>query len=952
MRLPPPRRPFAPSPIAGAVGIALALGCAMRADSSWGPLQSPAQLAAMTRTLVPDADQRAELPRFDVRQEVLPSGLRLGVEAGDARGMVAVVTVLGSGSSADPPDHEGLAHLVEHLVYHARGKSDRVASERLLRLGAQYNADTGLDTTRFHEVAPAGALAGLLEVASDRVLRPLAGVDEADFDRERAIVENELNQRNELGVYGRVMAWLQGALFPAGHAYARPIGGSKATLRRLTLADARAFAALHYRPSNATLLVVGETGAAALATVASRLPEAMKTRSALAARPAPRALQEAAATAGATAKSAPAAQKPSPPDTLKAAVAVPEIWIAYDLGAGGSEAAIARILSARAAETAVRARLLPEPEVLGVDFHEIELERRSLLACQIVLAHGKRRAELTEKAQGLIWALWSDSGPPAAINWEGWHEGTVLDLRQAALTDAVLGAEPFVKRALGRASLFQASGAIDTYDRMLTAIASARPGDVSTRAFAVLAPERARTLYLDPLPEAERPPPGLVGVPNSDNLPMDATPFRAADLGAPPRVPPPPGLRDARVMTLLNGLTVVFAPRHQFPSVTALLAFHGGAAALPPGVLELVRIVDPRRPDSRRPGTLEVVKVDGAGFTADLVHTDRRHLSNALFLLADRLKAVAEMDWRVLLKRAQARAAQTTDSVPSTPDDPRTVAAARVEAALYGGHPYARRLRGRDVVELDPTLPAAWLPRLYNPRNAVLIVAGDIDVNVAASLISGWFGDWRAKPEAGRLIAPPVPPPGARPIPETVLITHRPVANQVEVTFACRLPAPTTARERVAQELLAGLLDSHLTTEIREHAGAAYSINSEVNVVPGGGAHLTTSMSVDTRRLRDALRVLRGEVNALAAGKIDKGALSQVRWTLARVAALEHQTGLATAAHLLGAVTLGLPIESLTSDNDELARVGAQDLARMFAPCLSSRVLSLVGDEATIRGAM
>src|SRR5512138_3735415 len=99
------------------VALALALGCAMRADSTWAPLQSPAQLSAMMRTLLPDTDRRADLPRFDVRQEVLPSGLRLGVETGDARGMVAVVTVLGSGSSADPPDHEGLAHLVEHLVY-------------------------------------------------------------------------------------------------------------------------------------------------------------------------------------------------------------------------------------------------------------------------------------------------------------------------------------------------------------------------------------------------------------------------------------------------------------------------------------------------------------------------------------------------------------------------------------------------------------------------------------------------------------------------------------------------------------------------------------------------------------------------------------------------------------------------------------------------------------------
>jgi len=939
-----------PGPIARAAVLVLVAGCAFagKTDSTWAPLQSAAQVAAMRGTLIPDSELRMELPRFKVRQEVLPSGLRLGVEAGETRGMVAVVTVLGSGSSADPPDREGLAHLVEHLVYHARGRSERPVSDRLLRLGTTYNADTGLDATRFHEVAPAGSLPGLLEIASDRVLHPLAGVDEADFERERAIVENELNQRNELGVYGRVMAWMQGALFPAGHPYARPIGGNKTTLRRLTLADARAFAATHYRPSNATILVVGDAGTTALPAVASRLPESMKSKANASPRPAPKTLQQ-ASLGGPDAK----ASRDGPqarPDVLKAAVAIPEIWLAYDLGGGGAESTVAKILAARAAETAVRARLMPEPEVLGVDFHEIELEQRTLLACQIVLENDRRRDALAEKARDLIWALWSDQGPPAAIEWEGWQQGTVLDLRQAALADAVLDAEPFVRRALNRASIFHATGAVDGYDRMLTTIASVQPSDVSTRAFAVLAPERARTLFLEPAPEADRPPPGPVGVPSSENLPMDATPFRAVDLGAPPRVPAAPELRATRVMTLLNGLTVALVPRKQFPAVTVMLGFHGGAAALPPALLALVRIVDPRRGGAgRRPTPLEVVKADGPGFTADLVHTDARHLSNALFLLAERLKAVADTDWQGLLEHARARGPQ---SIPSTPDDPRVVAAARVEATLYARHPYGRRVKGPDLLALDPAVAPAWLPHLYNPRNGVLVIAGDIDVNGAASLVSGWFGDWRGLPNVRPLVAPPVAPPPTRPAPETVVITHRPVTNQVEVTFACRLEFPSTGRERAAHRLLAGLLGGILTAQIREQAGAAYSIESESAALPGGAAHLTATMSVDTRRLRDALRVLRAELDAFAAGRIDKGALSQVRWTLAREAALDNQTGLTTATEVLDRFMLGLPLETLGTDDDEVARVGPRDLAHAFAPCSASRIISLVGDETAIRGAM
>jgi predicted Zn-dependent peptidase len=185
-----------------------------------------------------------------------------------------------------------------------------------------------------------------------------------------------------------------------------------------------------------------------------------------------------------------------------------------------------------------------------------------------------------------------------------------------------------------------------------------------------------------------------------------------------------------------------------------------------------------------------------------------------------------------------------------------------------------------------------------------------------------------------------------------VLITHRPVASQVEVVFACRLASPTSGRERAAQRVLAGLLGAELTTEIREKAGATYSVSGGAGALPAGGAHLAVTMSVDTRRLRDALRVLHAELDELAAGRIDKGAVSQIQWALAGDDALDYQTGANTAGQILRAFMFDLPLATLVTDPDELGRVSEHDVARAFAPCVSSRVLSLVGDEPTIRAAM
>jgi zinc protease len=945
---------------------ALVAGCMLQArvDPSWAPLRSGEQRAAMMATLAMEAGQRADLPRFAVEQEALPSGLRVGVESAPARGMVAVVLAIGAGSSADPPERDGLAHLVEHLVYHAHGKGQPPESDQLLRLGASYNAATSLDATRFHEVAPAAALPALLALADERLTRPLAGVDEADFDRERSIVENELNQRNELGVYGQVVAWMQRALFPPGHPYARPIGGSAASLRRLTLADARRFAATHYRADNATLLVAGEIGGRSpLATVAARLPAGLKARDAAA--------PAGGATAVAAADRAPRPTDGTPPapatarphrdgdeeahDTLRAAVATPEIWLAYDLGAGGAEAgaggaepAVRKILTANAAEAIVRQRLAREPDVLGVSFLPIDIKATTMLACQIVLERGRRRAAIAREARNLIWALWSDDGPPAAIEWDGWRQETVVDLRTAALADAVLSAEPFVDRALARSVAFQTSGAADGFDRVLGAIAAARPHDVSSRAFTLLAPERARTLFLDPLPAAERPPPGAVGVRGSTGMPAEGAAPRAADLGTPPRVPPPAGLDAARSFVLPGGLTVMLVPRPQFPSVTALLGFRGGAAALPAGVLELVRAVEPRHGGGgdAAAAALQIEKVDRPGLTADLVHTDRRHLSTALYLLADRISAIAETNWARILTAARRR-----PNGPSPPDEPRQVAAARLRAALYGAHPYARRIDRDDLREMDPDAVARWLPQIYNARNGLLVIAGDIEVDAAARLAAGWFGDWRGAPETGPLVAPPVPPPEAT-ARETVLITPRPVTSQVEVTFACRLAPADTPRALAAQRMLAGLLGGELLAQIRERAGAAYSVDADADALAGGGAQLVVTMPVDSRRLGDALRILREDRAALAAGRIDGAALGQVRWSLTREASLRFQTGQEIAEEVVRVAALGFPPESLAAEADELLRVREDDVARAYAPCEGSAVLSLVGDEALIRAAL
>ena len=236
---------------------------------------------------------------------------------------------------------------------------------------------------------------------------------------------------------------------------------------------------------------------------------------------------------------------------------------------------------------------------------------------------------------------------------------------------------------------------------------------------------------------------------------MAGGPRHGADFRTPPTLPSPAGLDRTSMVTLPNGLPVVLVPRPQFPSVTVLLGFHGGGAALPAGVLELVRVVEPRREGIGRTTALDIEGFDGPGWSADFItHRPRAPVERA----APARRAPAR-DRRHRVGAAcssSPRCARTAS--PDAPKDPREVEARAVARALYLLHPFTREIDRDLIIGVPSHLPAQWLPRLYNPHNAVLIIVGDIEPGNAANLAAGWFANWWSQPGTGRLIAPPVPP--------------------------------------------------------------------------------------------------------------------------------------------------------------------------------------------------
>ncbi|MES1209369.1 MAG: insulinase family protein, partial [Pseudomonadota bacterium] len=304
------------------------------------PIEPPAPpVAAHRRPTDPDG------PPTPFQQRLLPSGLRVVWDEAPAGSLAGVVSVVRGGSRRDPPGAEGLAHLVEHLTYRAvdARSGGEVALTRWNRLirdaAAEMNGFTSPDCVIFYEVAVPAKLPALVALEVERLADPLAGVDERAFALEREIVGSEHLLRADPRAGQWPVTQMFPRVFPAGHPYARPTGGTEESRAHLTLAQARDYARDVFRPENVTLLVTAPRGTMSMDAFIRGLPAALREGRG---GPAPVVPPPAAAAANtpaaatAPAPNAPAAtDEPAAEPIALARVASPlptsELWLAWTL---------------------------------------------------------------------------------------------------------------------------------------------------------------------------------------------------------------------------------------------------------------------------------------------------------------------------------------------------------------------------------------------------------------------------------------------------------------------------------------------------------------------------------------------------------------------------------------------------------------------------------------------
>lgn len=188
------------------------------------------------------------------KEFTLDNGLQVIHHPDTSTPLVAINILYNVGSRDENPEHTGLAHLFEHLMFSGSVNIPNYDTP-LQQAGGSNNAFTNTDITNYYITLPAENMETAFWLESDRMLSLL--FNQKNLDVQKGVVIEEFKKRYLNQPYGDIWFKLREALFKT-HPYSWPtIGKSIEHVEKTNLDDIKSFFKRFYNPSNAILCVAG-----------------------------------------------------------------------------------------------------------------------------------------------------------------------------------------------------------------------------------------------------------------------------------------------------------------------------------------------------------------------------------------------------------------------------------------------------------------------------------------------------------------------------------------------------------------------------------------------------------------------------------------------------------------------------------------------------------------------
>jgi len=846
-------------------------------------LSAPAVAAAAPAAPVSALVRQVAIPHTMFR---LANGLTVIVHEDHKAPIVAVSTWYNVGSKDEPASKTGFAHLFEHLMFNGSENLPGDYFKYLQQIGAtDYNGTTYYDRTNYFETAPAGALARVLFMESDRMGHLLGAVTQGVLDNQRSVVQNEKRQ-GDSRPGGLTQYALFENLFPAGHPYHHTVIGSMADLDAASLADVKQWFRDKYGPNNAVLVIAGDTTAARARPLVERYfggiargpvnHPAMASVPTLAA-PKTIALKDALAFTIVS-------RNWAVPGLLSPQMAA--------LDVGGS------ILGGLASSRLDKALVRDEKIAVQVSAGYNPLQRAGIFTTQVIAKPGTDPAMVAARADAIMADLIA--------------KGPTADEVQRAVTSEVAGRIRGLEQVggfggkavtLAEGQTFAANS--DFYKRTLAAYAAVTPASVRS-AMQQWLTRPPLTITLSP---GQREAYAETKVTTAKAPKVDDT------LPKPTRTPPPVGQLAALQWptivhtTLANGIPVVYAQRSAVPLTQLALAFDAGNAADAPdqrglaaltvGLLEegtASRSAQQIAEDEERLGT-DISAGNSADRSTVTVSALTPNLAPTLDLVADIVERPAFNPGDIDRVRVQ-----SLTGIAQTLKDPTRVAQRVLPVALYGpSHPYGGPAGGDPaaIAKFTRADLTGFQQRWLRPDTAKIFIVSDRPLAEVKPLLEARFGTWAA-PAIAKGVKNFTAAP-ARPTASRILLVDRPGAPQSTIFGGQLLPVDPkgdTSPLSLANDALGGNFLARLNMDLREARGWSYGVSGRPQYLAQGTAY-TVSAPVQADRTGESLAALTGDIGDFLGAK---GITSEERERVVTNSINELPGKFETSGALLGAM--------------------------------------------------
>jgi predicted Zn-dependent peptidase len=317
-------------------------------------------------------------------------------------------------------------------------------------------------------------------------------------------------------------------------------------------------------------------------------------------------------------------------------------------------------------------------------------------------------------------------------------------------------------------------------------------------------------------------------------------PVVAADL--PRGVPVSELVKDVSIpystFTLRNGLRVVVHEDHKAPVVAYSVWFHVGSKDEPAGrtgfahLFEHLMFGGSKHSDTSWFGPMQSIGATDLNGTTNYDRTNyfetvpRAALERTLFLESDRmgylLPAVTQQ--KLDIQRGVVQNEKRGDD-----NEPGGLLQYSIQQTLYpAGNPYHHTVIGSmgDLDKASLEVVKDWFRTHYGPNNAVVVLAGDVTVPEAQSLMEKYFGGIPAGPKTT---------PAAAPVPTLKAPVHKVFHDEVANTTIYRMWAVpgVSGKDETALEMaatvLGGLASSRLDNALVRDKKTAVSVSAYVD---------------------------------------------------------------------------------------------------------------------------